>query len=258
MDFIFVSQAEMYLANRGSEYYDSVGPTPIRIVAAGTEIMFAFFTSPRTGIESMEDLADHKVMWDTKTNGVFYWAAKHLLDYYELHDEIVSIPSPRPVDRAEALKAGRVDAYSCSTQYRAMEILSSSVGMRMLDIPPEVAAWVNERYPQVYPVVCPRGYNGGMVPRDVPVLAASTALHTHADVDDEVVYAVLEAIYGHFDEFSSSHPTLSQMTLDRAVSLQSIVPYHSGAIRFFEDRGVWTEQADAAHERLLDELSAAH
>jgi len=31
LQFIFVSQAEMYLANRGTEYYESVGPTPIRM-----------------------------------------------------------------------------------------------------------------------------------------------------------------------------------------------------------------------------------
>ena len=54
LQFIFVSRAEMYLANRGAEYYESVGPTPIRVAAAGTELMFTFFTSPQTGIEMAE------------------------------------------------------------------------------------------------------------------------------------------------------------------------------------------------------------
>lgn len=257
MDFIFVSEAETYLANRGTEYYESMGPTPIRLVAAGSEIMMSFYVAPGSGIEALEDLAGREVMWDTKTNGVFYWAAKYVLDYYDLHDDIVSIPSPRPVDRAEALKAGRIDAYSCSTQYQAMEILHSSVGMKMLDIPEEVGEWVNERYPAVYPAVCPRGYNGGMVDRDVPVLAASTALQAHADVEEDVVYAVLEAIYDHFDEFAGSHPTLKDMRLDRAVSPRAIVPYHAGAVRFYRDRGVWMEEAQALQDRLLRELSAS-
>lgn len=256
LDFIFVSQAEMYLANRGAEYYESVGPTPIRLVAAGTEIMFSFFTSPRTGINTIEEMADRKVMWDTKTNGVFYWAARYVLDYYKIRDKVISIPSPRPVDRAEALKAGRIDAYSCSTQYRAMEIIKSSVGMKMLDIPKECADWINKRYPQIYPATCPKGYNGGMVTRDVPVLAASTALQARADLGDNVVYAVLEAIYDNFDEFSRSHPTLRQMTLDRAVSPRSIVPYHTGAIKFYADRGVWTRGAEEMQQRLLKELGA--
>lgn len=257
MQFIFVSQAEMYLANRGAEYYDSVGPTPMRVAAAGSELMFTFFTSPQTGVETLEDLAGRKVMWDTKTSGVFYWAAKHVLDYYDLHDEIVSVPSPRPVDRAEAVKAGRVDAYACSTQYQAMEILVSSVGMKLLPIPSEAAEWVTERYPQVYPVVCPKGYNGGMVEEDTPVLAASTALHAHADVDDDVVYAGLEALYENFEEFAGLHPTLRQMTLERGVSLRSVVPYHSGAIRFFKDRGMWSDEAEVMQKRLLGELSAS-
>lgn len=257
LQFIFVSQAEMYLANRGDEYYESVGPTPIRVAAAGTEIMFTFFTRPGTGIERLEDLAGKKVMWDTKTSGVFWWAAKHVLDCYGLHDTIVSIPSPQPLDRAEALKAGRVDAYACSTQYQAMEVLASSVGVRLLDIPPECAERVNAVFPQVYPVICPEGYNGGMVTRDVPVLASSSALHAHADVDGDVVYAVLEAIYDHFDEFRASHPTLADMSLDRAVFLRSTVPYHEGAIRFYRERGVWSDEADVMQARLLAELDAS-
>ena len=254
LDFIFVSQSEMYLATRGEEYYAPVGPTPMRVVAAGTEIMFSMFTTPESGIARVEDLAGRKVMWDTKTVGVFYWAGKHLFDYYDLHDEIISIPSPAPADRAEALRAGQVDAYACSTQYQAMEIIHSSVGMRMLDIPPDAAAYVHAQYPALYPAICPAGYNGGLVTRDVPVLAASTALQARADLSDDVVYLVLEAIYDHFDEFALAHPTLSSMSLDRAVSLDSINPYHAGAIRFFTDRGVWSAEADAMQQRLLGEL----
>ncbi len=253
LDFIFVSQSEMDLANRGAEYYEAVGRTPMRVVAAGAEIMFSFFTSPDSGIVRIEDLAGRKVMWETQTSGVFYWAAKHVLDRYGMLDEVISIPSPAPSERAEALKTGRVDAYACSTQFQAMEIINSSVGMRMLDIPLDTAEWVNERFPALYPAVCPRGYNGGIVTRDVPVLAASTALQARADLEDEVVHGVLEAIYDHFDEFASSHPSLEDMTIDRAVSLRSIVPYHPAAIAFYKERGVWTAEADAMQERLMDE-----
>lgn len=256
LDFIFVSESEMALANRGAEYYAPVGPTPMRVVAAGSEIMFAFFTSPDSGIVRLEDLADRKVMWDTKTVGVFYWAGKYLLDYYQLHDRIVSIPSPAPTDRAEALKAGRVDAYACSTQYQAMEIISGSVGMHMLDVPLDAAEWVHAQYPALYPAICPKGYNGGLVTRDVPVLAASTALLARADLDEAVVVSVLEAIYDHFDEFAASHPTLETMTLDRAVSLNAINPYHAGAIGFYQRRGVWSDAADEMQRRLLDDLGA--
>jgi TRAP transporter TAXI family solute receptor len=256
LDFIFVSQAEMNLANRGTEYYKSVGPTPIRVVAAGTEIMFDFFTSPKTGITKIEDMAGKKVMWETKAAGVFYWAAKYVLDYYKIGGKIISIPSPKPADRAEALKMGRVDAYACSTQYQAMEIIYNSVGMKMLEIPKDCAEWVNKQYSPLYHVICPKGYNGGMVKRDVPVLAAGTALQARADLEDHVVFAVLEAIYSHFEEFVRPHPTLKSMTLDRAVSLNSINPYHTGAVKFYKDRGVWTNEAEAMQQRLLMGLGA--
>ena len=39
--FIFVSQSEMYLANRGEEYYVPVGPTPMRVIADEKERIWA-------------------------------------------------------------------------------------------------------------------------------------------------------------------------------------------------------------------------
>jgi TRAP-type uncharacterized transport system substrate-binding protein len=137
-----------------------------------------------------------------------------------------------------------------------MEIIYSSVGMKMLDVPRDCAEWVNEQYPHIYPAVCPEGYNGGMVPHDVSVLAASTGLHARADLEDRVVVAVLEAIYDNLEEFAKLHPTLQQMTLDRAVSLNSTVPYHSGAVQFFKDRGVWSPEAEEMQQRLLQDLNA--
>lgn len=151
---------------------------------------------------------------------------------------------------------GRIAAYSCSTQFQAMEIINSSVGLRILDIPMATAKWVQKQYPPLYPVMIPKGYNGGMVKRNVPSLAAGTALQGRANLEDHVVYAVLEAIYDHFDEFVKPHPTLKMMTLDRAVSLNSINPYHAGAVKFYKDRGVWTPEAEAMQQRLLKELQA--
>jgi len=132
-----------------------------------------------------------------------------------------------------------------------MEILSSSVVMKMLEIPSECAEQIQSKYPLVYASVCPRGYNGGMVERDEPALAASTALQAHADVDADVVYAALEAIYDHFDEFSRLYATLTEMSIERAVSAHSIVPHHAGAVRFLKDRGVWTEEEHGLIEEAL-------
>ncbi|MGI5883112.1 MAG: TAXI family TRAP transporter solute-binding subunit, partial [Dethiobacteria bacterium] len=63
--------------------------------------------------------------------------------------------------------------------------------------------------------------------------------------------AIVEAIWENNEELSGIHPRLKEWTIDRFVSEQATLPYHPGAIKFYKDKGVWTEEMDALQESLL-------
>jgi TRAP-type uncharacterized transport system substrate-binding protein len=75
-----------------------------------------------------------------------------------------------------------------------------------------------------------------------------TPLSTHPDV----VYGVVKAIFDNTDEFADTHPAAKYWSLKhKPVSLA--VPYHEGAIKYFKEKGLWTEAADAYQKKLLDQ-----
>lgn len=258
LDFIFVGIGDVGNANIGSgDFKDADAVNLFRTVALGTGTQGTFFVRPNSGINSIKDLAGKKVMYLSASGGSFNTIAKLLLQYYGIENKVINIPSPSPKDRATALELGQVDAYYCSMRADAMQILSQSIGIKMLDIPQDAANYVHSKYPSATAAITPKGWNGGLVDRDVHTIGVATGIFCRTNLQDNVVEAVLKSIYDHLSDFQAGYPDLKLMTLNDAVDLQSTVPYHPGAVQFFKDRGVWTTAADTMQQQLLSQIPGA-
>jgi TRAP transporter TAXI family solute receptor len=258
LDLIFVGIGDIADANLNQGAFVGAGAIDeFRTVALGTGTWGAFFTSPKTGIKNLSEMAGKKVMWNSPTGGSFNNVAQLILQYYKIQDKIVDIPSPDPVARANALQLGQIDAYYCSFRADAMQVLSDSVGMVILDTPADCAAYVHQNYPSASAGVVNKGYNGGLVSRDCQAVGVATGIFCRTNLSDDVVTAVLKAAYDHIAEFQAGYPDLTQMTINTAVSLQSTVPYHPAAIQYFKSKGVWTADADTMQQQTLAQITAA-
>ena len=79
----------------------------------------------------------------------------------------------------------------------------------------------------------------------------SNYLVSRTDVSDDVVYAVVEALWDNYQELGEIHPGLRLWTSDRFVIDDFLVPYHDGAIRFYKEQGLWTDAMEALQQELL-------
>ncbi|PJK30290.1 TAXI family TRAP transporter solute-binding subunit [Minwuia thermotolerans] len=75
-------------------------------------------------------------------------------------------------------------------------------------------------------------------------------LVTNADQDADEVYALIKGIHENFDAYKDSAPGADGWSMDNQSMVWGI-PYHEGAIRFFKEQGMWTDEAQANHETLL-------
>lgn len=67
---------------------------------------------------------------------------------------------------------------------------------------------------------------------------------------DELIYSMAKAIHTQFDKFKNAEPAAAGWALDRQ-SFKWAVPYHKGAVKYWKEVGVWTDDIDRYNNQLL-------
>ena len=255
-DFANHSAPDILNAFLGRGFYAKMGPMPVRTVGAGHEYMFAFWTTPDKNIRSIADLKGKVVYVKFKANPMFTDMAQNQLASAGLTFEdlkaVLAFSSIKEATRD--LIEGRVDAVLYPVVPGAvMEINEAKGECVFVNLTKEQADYVAEHmegyFTQDIQANDPRFRNKSAVPN---AICYQNAMFCSADADPEVVYGVVKAVYDHNDEYADSHPAAKFWSLkNRPVALA--VPYHEGAIRYFKEKGLWTEEAQAYQEKLLKE-----
>lgn len=77
-------------------------------------------------------------------------------------------------------------------------------------------------------------------------------LMTYADYDEESAYATVRAVNDAYEQYSGSTITTPMWSPDFAQIAPRQVPFHDGAVRYLEEEGLWTEEAEARNAELLE------
>ncbi len=71
---------------------------------------------------------------------------------------------------------------------------------------------------------------------------------TERSVDE--VHALVKAIAEGYDAYKDNAPGAQGWALERQ-NLTWVIPYHEGAVRYFKEAGVWTDEAEAHNQSLI-------
>lgn len=88
------------------------------------------------------------------------------------------------------------------------------------------------------------------------ILSAPRVLWVPSQCGDDTAYAFTRAIIENLDELQAGAELGAGFTLENALA-QWTFPYHPGAIKYFEEIGLWTAEMDAKQAALLERWSAA-
>ncbi len=58
-----------------------------------------------------------------------------------------------------------------------------------------------------------------------------------ADVPDEVVYVVVQAVFDNFEDFKKLHPAFANLKEDQMIADGLSAPLHDGAVKYYKERG---------------------
>ena len=144
-------------------------------------------------------------------------------------------------ESAEALKDGKVDAFfwGGGIPTAAVQDLSHTPGIAIRLIPTaHLLPTLRQRFGEVYLAMrIPRAAYPG-VGDAVDVAGAWNLLVVDEAMDEQLAYDITRVIFEQQPALAAIHPEARNLSLESA-STHSTAPFHTGAIRYYRERGAW-------------------
>jgi TRAP transporter TAXI family solute receptor len=258
VDFGLVNAVDMGLAYQGPGF--KVGgrnPFPhapnVRLVMRGSPILVGLLVRKDSPIKSVHDVRGKRMTGEYPAHlAVWYNMFGHLASAGLAWNDVKVIPVPAVNDGVDALVHGRADVTEHALNSAKTKEAEAAVGVRhvSIDCSPQGEARLRAAVPGYYPRWVKAGTATAVV-EDTCFLAYDTYLSAGKGVADQVVEAALKALWDNESQLAPIHPMLKEWTRDRAVGADVTIPYHTGAIRFFKERGAWKPELDQLQQKLL-------
>jgi uncharacterized protein len=258
MEFGTINAVDVGLAYRGPNYKIG-GRNPfqhspnVRVIQRGAPLLVGLLVRKDSPIKSVTDVKGKRMTGEYPAHlAVWYNMFGHLASAGLTWSDVKIVPVPAVNDGVDALVQGRADVTEHALGAAKTKEADTSVGVRhvSIDCSPEGQARLKKAVPGYYGRVVKAGTATAVV-EDTCFLAYDTYLVAGKSVPDAVVEATLKAIWDRVEELHPVHPLLKEWTRDRFVDPEPTLPYHTGAIRFYKDKGVWSPAMDQAQQKVL-------
>ena len=225
-----------------------------RILAVGGVLRLSFYVAKDSPIDTVSDLKGKKIPTDYPgTPIVMLSSTAGLASAGLTYNDVVKVPVSDLQAGAQAFMEGRTDAGWHTVGSPAVEEANARKGgVRWISVisTPEGARKMGEVYPGSYPSVLQAGSTTGVV-KDTVFLTNDIYLVASKGLTDEAAYEAVKALWDHNQDLGAAYPALKAWTRERMVSSNAFIPYHPGAIKFFKEKGVWSEKMDDVQANLL-------
>ena len=66
------------------------------------------------------------------------------------------------------------------------------------------------------------------------------------------VYHLVKSMVENYEHYEGTTPDTKQFAFDAVLKEPLVVPFHEGTVRYFEERGVWTEELERKNDELIE------
>ena len=248
-----------YMAQEGAFDFgaENWGPQPIRVLLAnnGGAINLAVAVAGDIGVEDYADLEGKRVSYIVGAPALNVNTEAYLAYGGLTWDDVERVDYGGFGAAWAGLIEGQVDTvFAATNSGQAYEAAAGPRGLTWPPIDPENAEGI-ERMQAVAPFFAPNtatvganidgtdGAEGAGYP--YPVLIAME------ETDADLAYNMTKAMVELFPDYDGDSPGIGGWSID-AQDMTWIVPYHEGAIRLFEEIGIWSEEAQVNNDRLIE------
>ncbi len=164
--------------------------------------------------------------------------AKQILAAWGLSEKDLQVQQLKSSQASDYMKDGRLDAYFNTTAAPAAHIIDTHVLVPSHIVPIEGpnAEKLLKKYAFYAKDTIAAGLYKG-VDKPVQTIAVMAMMAARADLEEDVVYSVVKAIWGDLDQIKKAHAKFKGLDAQKAL-LGMSVPLHPGAAKYYKEIGL--------------------
>jgi TRAP transporter TAXI family solute receptor len=256
-----ISAVEVAMAYQGPDRLKVAGRNPyppapnVRLVVRGGPVRVAQWARRESVLRSVSDLRGRRVTGVYSANlGVWLSSTAILASCNLSWNDVQVIPVSTVSEGMRALVAGRADSALHALGSVDVQEADAAVGVRALSVCGDEQGQrrLREAVPGYYAIGVRAGQSPG-VTEDLWVAAYDVYLVTHKSLDENTVYEVTRTLWEQNRKLWPLHRAFEEWATRRYVDPGVTVPYHSGAVRLYREKGAWDRRMDEVQARLLRE-----
>lgn len=227
----------MAYAWEGTRSFEAEGKVDSFRVVAGLYAEAVQLVTMDPEIKSVADLKGKSVSIGAPGSGV-YFNAVDVLGAAGLTEEDINAQYQSFADSADALKDGKIDAafIVAGAPTPAITELCTTNAAYLVPIDGEVAETLMASCPFYTVYEIPAETYAGQT-EAVKTVTVKATLIVNADAAEEDVYSLTAAIFDNIEAITAENAKGAELSLENATSGMT-VPFHSGAAKYFAEKGV--------------------
>jgi TRAP transporter TAXI family solute receptor len=152
--------------------------------------------------------------------------------------DFAQISELEPDEQGAALCDNRIDGFGYMVGNPAANIqeVMTACGGHLVSLSGPAVERLLKENPHIVQATIPGGMYWGN-PDATKTFGVVASLVTSASVPDDIVYAVVAAVFDNLEEFKKQHPALSKLNADEMIRSGMSAPLHEGALRYYREKG---------------------
>lgn len=225
--------------------------TELRALARVWVLPYGFITGGNSGITKVEDLKGKRVMGDMPTNVALTRLNEAILKSGGLTTEDVNFArSGGLLDGIQAIVEGRADAAPVATSMPQLIEANSSANGGIRLIANGALADGNfyaKQVPGTHEGVAHPSETRPFIVGETGIVQYDTLLVGSTALSDDDAYALTKLLHENWEALVKDYPPLKAVAANELLAGGTPVPYHPGAIRYYREIGLWTDEIEAAN-----------
>ncbi|MTJ00566.1 MAG: TAXI family TRAP transporter solute-binding subunit [Marinobacter adhaerens] len=233
------SDWQYHAYNGTSQFKDDGANKDLRAVFSLHPEPFTVVASKGSDIKTFEDLEGKRVSVGNPGSGQRATAEVLMEEMGWGMDKFALAAEIKAAEQSQALCDGNIDAffYTVGHPSGAIKEATTSCDSVIVNVDNEATQTLIEENPYYRKAVIPGGMYRGS-DEDTTTFGVAATFVSSTDVPEDVVYAVVKAVFENFDSFKRLHPAFANLNKEEMVSDALSAPLHPGAAKYYKEAGL--------------------